>query len=118
MSATGIDGAIIPISPWRVPGPGWKHPAQWVESSRLVAEPVELRLSRVERRRFVSHTTTRRGGADTAAVDWVFHADPPDPLFVVRRVGRLARIESFDGQPYSGLMTVEDATEALREALR
>lgn len=44
--------------------------------------------------------------------------DPPDPLFVVRRVGHQARVESFDGTPYSGLMSVEDAIEALREALQ
>jgi hypothetical protein len=43
--------------------------------------------------------------------------DPPDPVLVIRRVGHLAQIQGFDGQPYSGLLSVEAATTALREAL-
>lgn len=95
-------------------------------SSLLVADPGPYRDLVPTRRRSAFHDEMRENVGDTDlsrrfGVDGPrvrFQAvTEPEPELVIRRVGRQARIESFDGQPHSGLMPVEDAIRALREAL-
>jgi hypothetical protein len=92
--------------------------------SRLVADPGPygqlvpvLRRSAFHDMMHETRGTTRLSPAEERRVRMDVTADP-DPALVVRRVGHLAQIQAFDGQPYSAPMPVEEATRALREALR